>query len=389
MKFSEISEAIKYPPQYRANIQSVVADIIAYVSTHIPERLQGKKNIIECINKVAYLIVTGESLPDGWTVDRLNDGLPDIDSGGMLETLGDCYIYITDITWDITDHNFSTTPVINLADLQPTAITAGGKITPKVPALASKPVYESSIEDIYLMPKTPQFDIKDINRSKTIDELQYVLYNSVPRIPTKQCEVSMTTNVDEMTEKELLALFPTKLLYPRSAELYADIPGVKRDEQLGNLILINGYTEKQMVENIIKYPFIHNLKRLGKSANGYRQVDFWKYIEIDGELQKTLEVWDNNSKFRTLPKNKAIIEDVVVRNYLLRQDSRAKQKYQFGIYGELQPFLMLFMPAEMYAEYGYTDSVELARQCVIARVNFIKSRNPVLRKLEEEEYSNV
>jgi hypothetical protein len=240
-----------------------------------------------------------------------------------------------------------------------------------------------------LMPKTPQFNIKDVNKSKVIDELQYVLYNSSPRIPTKQCEVSMTTNVDEMTEKELLALFPNRILYPRSAELYSDIEGVERDDVLGNLILINGYSKKQMMDNIIKYPYIHNLKRLGKSANGYKQVDFWKYIEIDNGLQKTLEVWDDNPKFSSLPKNKAIIEDVVVRNYLLKQDSRAKQKYQFGIYGDLDPFLMLFMPPEKYAEYGYKDPVELARQCVIARVNYIKSRNPVLRKFAEEENDNV
>jgi hypothetical protein len=240
-----------------------------------------------------------------------------------------------------------------------------------------------------LAPKTPQFDIKAVMQSKTIDELQYVLYNSVPSIPTRQCEISLSTDVDKLTEKELLSLFPDKILYPRSAELYAEIEGVEKDDVFGNLILINGYSKKQMVDNIIKYPYIHNLKRLGKSANGYKQVDFWKYIEIDGEIKKTLEVWDTNKKFSVLPKNKAVIEDVVVRNYLLKQDSRSKEKYQFGIYGNFDPFLMLFMPPEKYEEYGYKDPVELARQCVIARVNYIKSRNPVLRKFEEEENDNV
>lgn len=386
MRFSEISEKTKYPPQYKAQIQTIVSDIISYVSTHIPERLQGKKSIIDCINKIAFLIVSGDSIPDNWTVDMLNEGLPEIGPNELIETLGDCYLYISDITWDITEGTFSAIPIINVMDLPKTKtpVMAAEKPTPEI-----EKVRESCIEDIMLMPKAPQFDIKSVNKSRVIDELQYTLYNSVPRIPTRQCEISMTTNVDEMTEKELLALFPKKILYPRSAELYGNIEGVKQDDVLGNLILINGYSEKQMIDNIIKYPYIHNLKRLGKSANGYKQVDFWKYIEVDGEIQKTLEIWEENPKFKNLPKNKAIIEDVVVRNYLLKQDSRAKQKYQFGIYGELQPFLMLFMPVEKYAEYGYTDAVDLARQCVVARVNYIKSRNPVLRKFTEEENDNV
>ena len=384
MKFSEIAEKTKYPPQYKAQIQSVVSDIIAFVSTHIPERMQGKKNIINCINTVAYIILSGDSIPDGWTVEKLNDGLPNIKSEELAEVLGDSFIYVSDVAWDVQE-NISTLTTTKLVDIPSfSAITSTETSTPK-----SAESVGSTIEDILLMPKTPQFDIKSVSRSKVVDELQYTLYNSVPRIPTRQCEISLTTNVDEMTEKELLALFPDKILYPRSAELYAEIDGVEKDEVLGNLILINGYSKKQMIDNIIKYPYIHNLKRLGKSANGYKQVDFWKYIEIDGEIQKTLEVWDSNKKFSALPKNKAVIEDVVVRNYLLKQDSRAKEKYQFGIYGDFQPYLMLFLPIEVYADFGYKDPVELARQCVVSRVNYIKSRNPILRKFAEGDSDNV
>ena len=225
--------------------------------------------------------------------------------------------------------------------------------------------------------------------SKVVDDLQYVLYNSVPTIPTRQCEISMTTNVDAMTDKELLALFPNRILYPRSAELYAEIDGVERDDILGNLITVGGWSKKQMIDNIIRYPYIHNLKRLGRTPNGYRQVDFWKYMEVDGEMHKTLDVWDTNKKFSGLPKNKAVIEDVVVRNYILKQSSKSKDKYQFGIYGELLPHLMLFLPIDVYADFGYKDPIDLARQCVMSRVAYIRSRNPVLQKLTEGKYSNV
>lgn len=395
MRFSEIGEVVQYPPQYKAKIQTVVSDIISYVSTHIPERLQGKRDIISCINRIAYLIISGDGIPVGWSVDMLCDGLPTVSDTTIMDTLGNCFIYLTDVVWDIQENSavMAAPKIVTLSSLNSGTIPSihtDKAVTPTVGnSTVEKSTVDSTIEDIALYPKAPQFDIKNINMSKVVDDLQYVLYNSVPTIPTRQCEISMTTNVDAMTDKELLALFPNRILYPRSAELYAEIDGVERDDILGNLITVGGWSKKQMIDNIIRYPYIHNLKRLGRTPNGYRQVDFWKYMEVDGEMHKTLDVWDTHKKFSGLPKNKAVIEDVVVRNYLLKQSSKSKDKYQFGIYGELLPHLMLFLPIDVYADFGYKDPVDLARQCVISRVAYIRSRNPVLQKLTEGKYFNV
>ena len=118
-------------------------------------------------------------------------------------------------------------------------------------------------------------------------------------------------------------------------------------------------------------------------------TDINKKVDYIFDEEGDSDVWDTNKKFSGLPKNKAVIEDVVVRNYILKQSSKSKDKYQFGIYGELLPHLMLFLPIDVYADFGYKDPIDLARQCVMSRVAYIRSRNPVLQKLTEGKYSNV
>jgi hypothetical protein len=51
------------------------------------------------------------------------------------------------------------------------------------------------------------------------------------------------------------------------------------------------------------------------------------------------------------------------------------------MYGTLKPFLTLFMPPEMYIQYGFNDVVDISRQCVLSRVSYKQSRNPILKRL--------
>ena len=137
-----------------------------------------------------------------------------------------------------------------------------------------------------------------------------------------------------------------------------------------------------MIDNIIKYPHFEGLVRQGRLKGTTRYVDFWKYIEINGELYKTKDIWEELDDTKRLPKVKAVMEDYVVRRYLLERDLKGID-HKYKLFGELDPYLTLFMPSENYIQLGYTDVIDIAKQCVKSRVSYKLSRNPVIRRLDE------
>ena len=181
-----------------------------------------------------------------------------------------------------------------------------------------------------------------------------------------------------MTDSELLNLFPTEFIRTRAECMYEEHPGIKCDSQLGLILPIKGYTEKQLRDNIIKYPHIFKLM---KCVEGSFE-SFYSTIEIDGQLHKISEVWKNLPESKSIPYTKEFVKEYVVRRYLLERDIKHID-HKYKIFGSLDPFLTLFAPADFYVFAGYKKPVELAKSCVIARVNYKQSRNPVLRRLAD------
>lgn len=148
------------------------------------------------------------------------------------------------------------------------------------------------------------------------------------------------------------------------------------DENLGVILPINGFTYDQIRENIIKYPHFYKLKR--KINNNF--VSFYSNIEIDNSLHDTLEVWDSLPDSKLIPKTTEFIKEYVVRRYLLERDIY-KIKHKYPIFGNIDPFLTLFTTPADYIQFGFSDTEYIAKQCVISRVNYLQTRNPVLRKV--------
>ena len=159
--------------------------------------------------------------------------------------------------------------------------------------------------------------------------------------------------------------------------MYDEIPGVPFDEKLGVIIPIDGFTTEQVKDNIVKYP---HLFRLSKEIGGVKD-SFYKTIEIDGILQPVAEVWDSLEVSKILPRNSEFIKEYAVRLYLMERDILGKQ-HNFELCGSLMPFLTLFTTPDDYIQMGYTDVVDMARQCVIARVSYKQTRNPIMRRAE-------
>lgn len=228
----------------------------------------------------------------------------------------------------------------------------------------------------------PQIDTSKIYASGEIDGTKLVIYHSLPIVPTRQCEISVTTDVSLLSERDLMKLYPDRRFYTRNSDLYRKVDGLYYEEGLGCVLPIKDFSRSQIIDNMIKYPHLENILRLGKSASGAKYVEFWKFIEIDGELHRTKDIWDSLPESSFIPKSKFFMEEYVIRRYLLERDVEGVN-HRFKMFGSLNPFLTLFMDSDSYIRYGYKNVVEIARQCVCSRVSYMKSRNPILRRLGE------
>ena len=207
----------------------------------------------------------------------------------------------------------------------------------------------------------------------------YTIYPSIPKIPTKQNEISVTTEVSMIQDADLRRLYPNVLIRTRAACMYDQVPGIKLDPVLGLILPIAGYTEEQLVDNLVKYP---HLFKLMKEVDGTLK-SFYSTIEIDGTLKKVSDVWNDFPESKVIPYTKDFVKEYVVRRYLLERDIDGVE-HRYKLYGTLDPYLTLFAPVENYLNLGYTDIIGIARACVNARVSYKRSRNPVLRRLADE-----
>lgn len=233
----------------------------------------------------------------------------------------------------------------------------------------------TSKEDLYLEAIVPVNDWSRGYKLTGAFDIENYIPISLPEIPTKQCEVTVTTDSSKMLDREFLNLFPTQFIRTRRPVLYEMIPGCEYDEKLGVILNIEGFTKEQILDNIVKYPVIHELKR---------QVDentfdiFYTKLEIDGQLYDIETIWSELKDTKDLPHNKALMSDYVTRRYLLERDVKGV-KHKYPLFGRLEPFMTLFMTPKEYKQYGYDDPLYLAKTCVQSRQHFLVDRNPVLR----------
>lgn len=222
------------------------------------------------------------------------------------------------------------------------------------------------------------------------------MHPTLPYIPTCPREVSVTTNVDRMIDRDFIALYPDKVIRARHEKMYStgittnmfgDEVELDMDEVLGYIPKISGYSRNQVIDNIIKYPIFAYWYR---DSNGdYNREEFLDRPELDGELLSRQDWIDKYSKenddLRNLPNHKAFIYDYLFRKYILDEENGKPHKYP--IQGTFGPYMVLWMPPEVYIKYGYADIVGMARQCVQNRIEFYRTRNPIFMHAQKVENS--
>lgn len=360
MKFTQITDNLMYPIKYKALLSTLHAEIISYTIEHFRSTNKFKENVIRTLNTISYFIVSDDTLPSSWSSSNPFTNIELIDDDICESTLERLYIVFNNIEWDITESEKAVTPIRSESIQFPSTQQID---TPK--------------EDLYLRPPAfPQFDYGKPWLNVNKDGNQYTIYTSLPIIPLNQSQVSVTTNAELMTRTDLLRLFPNQLIHTRASVMYNPCARLEFDNRLGVILQVAGFTADQVRDNIIQYPHFYKLKRI---LNG-QFVSFYSNIEIDGELLDTLDVWDSLPESKAIPKTSEFIKEYVVRRYLLERDILGI-KHKFPLFGTLNPFLTLFSTPEDYHLFGYTDSAELAKKCVLSRISYKQSRNPIIRKV--------
>lgn len=367
-KFSQITAQLPYPARVKGKLQSIHSTIITSALTKSSLTRAEANQIIKVINIVTLRCINDEEL--GWRDEEPLSIDGNIDDDELQNLLDDLYVIPKYIDWSLDDvdliANTSIFPKI-LSNVKPMQTSA-----PSLPQVTT-----TSKEALYIQPPViPQFDTTKIYASGQIDGCSYVIYKSLPIIPTTQNEISATTDVDMMSQVDLLRLFPKQRVNTRAASLYESVPTLSRHPILGNIIPIEGYTDEQIIDNIVKYPHLYKLvKQVGSEL-----VSFYTSIEIDGELRNISDIWKDLPESNVIPYQKDYIKEYVVRRYLLERDIKGVQ-HKFPMYGDLYPFLTLFTTIDEYVSLGYKDVESIAMQCVKSRVAYKRSRNPVLRRL--------
>ena len=399
IKFTELSEKYAVNKSVKGKISELHALLITYVVGNFRDTNKYKQMVVDALNLITYAVYADEPLPFSWSPKCPFDNLPNIDQDEIADTLGDVMLSVDCINWDMvpiyTDNNNNLPEINSDVSEQPqvTKPSISTKLPPRVNKDVTRKVHNITAttnsdtsetvinpthkHDLYIQPPNiPQFDVNKIWMSGVDGADQLVIYTTLPEIPTKQNEISCTTDVSHLTYDELIRLYPNCIIHTRAAVMYEKCDGINLDPDLGLILPIEGYTIPQLIDNLIKYPHLYKLNR---EIDG-SFVSFYSNIEIEGKLHNTLDIWDSIPESKIIPKQAEFVKEYVVRRYLLERDIKGID-HTYPVFGTLDPFLTLFMTPTHYINHGYKDIEDLAKSCVLSRVKYKQSHNPVIRRL--------
>lgn len=389
--FTQIPDTLKYSPILKSTLSEIHSDIILYVSKHFSGRMSEKRRIIDFMNSMSYAVISGDSITIPIDVEKRINDFEVIPDSACRSTLQSMYISLKDVIWDIDitqTSNLDTDVVKNVESKQNESYGVKQQVNSNT-HISNKHINDSwkdnkqktDKSDLYIQPPTvPLFDSTSTVINEIIDGTQYVVYKSLPFIPTKQNEISATTDVDLMTSSDLRKLYPNTFIRTRSPVMYEKVDGLDYDNKLGVIFPIDGFKKEDIINNIIMYPHLYKLNKY--DANG-DVVNFYSTIEIDENLISISDIWDDLPESSVIPYNVEYIKEYVVRRYLLERDIK-HINHRYKMFGELKPYLTLFMPIDDYISYGHTNIDGIAKSCVESRVGYKRSRNPIFRMVGKD-----
>ena len=392
IQFTQIPDKLPYPSNIKSKLSTLHSAVVTYVISSFKNTNRYKTKVVSLLNTLSHYILFNDTLPTDWNKDSPFDNIEFVDQFICEEHLGNLYLHVKDIKWDVEEiYESSTIAASN--NVNSKSNTSKDTVSVDFVDIAStqhkfdvsKSISRNEFEltpkeSLFIKPPLiPQLDTSIPWVQKNINGTLYTIYKSLPEIPTMQSEISVTTDINKMTTADLTRLFPNHIIKTRSSIMYEPYGDLQFDEDLGVILPVTGFSPSQVRDNIIKYPHIFKLSKL---VNG-KFVSFYSTIEIDGKLHKTLDIWDSLPDSKKMPRNAEYIKEYVVRKYLLERDIK-HTKHNYPMFGTLEPFLTLFATPDDYIKFGYSNTLDLAKACVNSRVSYKRSRNPVMRLVCDE-----
>ena len=405
--FLQLTTKLPYPVTVKGKLSTVHATMIDQFLLEFTNKHTEKLRVIHAINCVSYMYVSHDSFPANWNEQDPLHTFQNLDDDFLKDRLGTLYISAKDVDWSdvpvsentintnsgdssdiMSETNQPTEPKVFTSEQNTyTAVSRLDNLSAsriaEIAESASRnystsPIIPTDKSDLYIQPPVvPRFDFNHPWRSGIINDTAYVIYPSYPVVPTRQNEISVTTDINKFSDADLRRLYPNCLIRTRAACMYEPYGKLILDPKLGLILPIEGYTKQQLVDNIIRYPHIFRLlKQIDYSIDS-----FYSTIEIDGELHRISEVWNTLPESVSIPYTKEFVKEYVVRRYLLERDIKGID-HKYKMYGTLDPYLTLFTSIGDYISMGYTDIIQMAKDCVYARIRYKQSRNPIIRGLD-------
>lgn len=441
IKISDIAEKVPVPGNVLQKFEVYYHDLYMWICDNFENRERFKKNATYKINLLMYYLFTDGTVPYNWNTLMTTPNLScSVNSSDIRRVITKCMLAPSNIDWsECMDSSYSFELANAASDKSSDAVSAASEVTSESTPIKRPYTFSAktdtgekysgqvksthsnaasvtscnncAVEDKSLRQEdgnnicedddeyevassfqpavnaTPKEDLFiTIPKYPKVADVSSSLPNnirvSLPLVPSKQSEISATTDVNSMSEEDLLNLFPNTFIRTRSPLMYKPRQGITLDPDYGLLIPVEGFTDAQVRDSIIRYPHIFQLARQMEDGTF---TSFYNDMEIDGELVNILKVW------KYLPEAKIIdidslnstseqiefIKEYAIRRYILERDI-AGIKHRFDVRGSLPEFMTLFMPASMYTKEGYGNSIDIAKKCVSARVSYLRTRNPRL-----------
>ena len=278
MDFTQIPDSLNYQKKYKAELSKLHSDIIVNFSKNCELNYTNKRKIIDVLNIVSYLVISGDAFPTDWKSSHPLDMSVEsyLDTIDLVDYLNDLYISYKEISWDITKNDFALEtfneqkrlekPDIHITVSHGSGVTIIDKVDIKTP-----------IEDVLLEPrKIPLFDFSKPWLRQSIHGVTYTIPTSLPLKPERSQDITVSTDVNMMSDFDIDKLFPNWFMHTRGVSLYKPLDGVELDPDFGLIFQFDGFTREQVIDNIIKYPYLYNVTRF---VDGSVQ-DFYLNIEI-------------------------------------------------------------------------------------------------------------
>ena len=406
IKFTQIPVQLAYPRAHKAVLSTWHSQIVERCVAQYDGTSGYRQDICNLMNIITAKVLSGDTIPKDMSIGDLAKLLASVDFDETAEACGDLCLDPKDIEWDVEPVESPLkkyTPeqlqekmaqfleqnnaelIAELAESEPQE-TSDSESSEQSESLAPAPALNPAIasaptsaptpkEDLYFSSCTvPAFDKDKVWFSGFANECEYAVYTSLPEIPRNQSEITITTDIRKLRDADVMKLFPNRRIRTRPDCMYEPLDGVEMHPILGLVLPIDGFTRKQIIENMVSYPFFHNPRRfVGKEIRS-----IYDDIEINGELVRTVEIWDELPISKIVPKTKEFMREYVARRFYLERDVQ-NIEHRYKTLGTYLPFATLFTTPEEYKALGYNDALDLAWKCVKHRIFYHQTASPVLR----------